>query len=307
MIKLKISIGLCVFAMLIGQAYGQSAPPSEPKKVDFPHTDIFLFDLDLTNSQQPLSQGKNATQRQGYDNQPYFTPDSQSFLFSRGDDYQTDVYEYALGTGEITQITDSPATEFSPTPSNNNQKIAFVSDRNGGIWLADRADANHPKWLLESIDNREPVGYFALNHDSKDLLYWSRYGYAMILANVQTGSYHYVSGNTPPATPHIIPNTNRFSFVHRQGNGQVWIKELDPNSKAIRPLIMVNGPNHNYAWAPDGSILMIQNDVLYRALPEQGQQWITLADLNALRIKQANRIAISPDGKKLAVVGQSAK
>jgi len=283
-----------------------AAQVEERPKLNFPHTDIFVFDLDLNSSGMALSEGKNATQRTGYDNQPYFTIDSTSFIYSRADDYQTDVYEYFLKTNKTKRLTDSPATEFSPTPSPSNKLIAFVSDRNGGIWFGDRKKLDKPKWVLEASDNREPVGYFAWNHETEDLLYWSRYGFSMALVNRKTGSYHFVAGNTPPSTPHIIPGTQKFSFVHRQTNGQVWIKELDPNTKAIRPLIMVNGTNMNYTWAPDGSILMVQNNKLNRWEGGSDSGWSIIADLQELGVSNANRLAVSPDGNHLAVVGIAA-
>lgn len=301
-----LRITLATLLLISGNAISEQTEEKEKPRIDFPHTDIFLFNLDLNNNENALSGGKNVTQRAGYDNQPRFTSDSTSFVYSRADDYQTDIYEYFLDTNQSKRLTHSAATEFSPTPSPDNALIAFVSDRNGGIWFADRKQLNKPKWLLEASDNREPVGYFAWNHETEDLLYWSRYGYSMALVNRKSGSYHFVAGNTPPSTPHIVPGTNKFSFVHRQTSGQVWIKELDPKTKAIRPLITVNGNNMNYAWTSDGSILMIQDNQLNRWKSGSENGWSVIADLAALGISSANRLAVSPDGKRLAVVGVAA-
>lgn len=278
----------------------------EKPKVSFPHTDIFLFELTQNEGRFEIKNPKNATNRKGYDNQPYFTKDSQSFLFSRADDYQTDVYEYFLTSGDIRAVTQSDATEFSPTPSPDNTKIAFVSDRNGGVWFGERETINTPRWTLKGSDNREPIGYFAWNHGTGDFFYWSRYGFSMALVNTNSDSYHFVSGNTPPSTPHIIPGTNNFSFVHRQMNEQVWIKSLDPTTKAIKPIVPVMGPNYNYTWSPDGQILMIQNAVLFQFQPGKSKQWEKVADLTTFNIANANRLAVSPNGKYLAVVGQGA-
>ena len=192
----------------------------ERPKATFPETEIFVFDLDLAADENVVSNGINATSREGYDNQPYFTKDSKSFLYSRGDDYQTDVYEYFLESGESKQITDSTATEFSPTPTPDNTGISFVSDRNASVWLAKRESPNEPQWLIESSNNREPIGYYAWNHVNGDLLYWSQYGFSVTLINAEKGTYHFVSGHAVPSTPQLIPGTNNFSFVHRQTNGQ---------------------------------------------------------------------------------------
>ena len=280
-------------------AFAQEVP--EKQKVDFPETEIFLFDLDLTDAENPLSGGKNVTNRAGYDNQPFFTKDSKTFLYSRSDDYQTDVYEYDLASGISTQITRSEATEFSPTPFPDNKSMSFVTNRSNSVWHGTRDDIDNPEWTLTASDNHEPIGYHAWNHKTGDILYWSQYGFNVTLVHESESNYHYVAGNAVPSTPHIIPGTDKFSFVHRQINGSVWIKELDPKTKAVRPLTPTKGSNANYGWTPDGSILMIEDDKLYRWQPEA--EWEEIADLADHGIKNANRLAISPNSKKIAVVG----
>lgn len=294
---LIITLAFCVSAI------ADDKKSSVRQKINLPHSDIFVFDLIKSEEVILLSNMRNITNRKGYDNQPYFTQNSDTLIYSRGDDYQTDVYEYSFSTQNSTQLTDSTATEFSPTPNLVNTKIAFVSDRNGGIWAAERDNLNQPEWLLEPHNNQEPVGYFAWDHSNDNLLYWSRYGFSIALTNVQTGDYSFISGNTPPSTPHIIPGTDNFSFVHRQTNGQVWIKALNPDNLAIRPLVPVTGSNHNYTWTPTGDILMIQQNMLYRITPDSDSSWVKVADLTDFSLSNTNRLAVSPNGKMVAVVG----
>lgn len=293
---------VCFFVIVNCNTFAHAERP----KVNFPHTDIFLFDLELFDDVAIISNGKNVTNRKGYDNQPYFTSKSESFVFSRGDDYQTDVYEYFVNSGEIKRVTRSDATEFSPTPNAANDSLLFVSDRNNNIWQANRNAPNDAQWFMQPSGNMEPVGYFAFNEKTNDLLYWSRYGSSVKLANQERRSFHFVAGNTPPATPHVIPKTDNFSFVHRQFNEQVWIKMLNPETRSITPLIMINGRNFNYTWAPDQSLFMIQEGVLFRAKPFESESWVKVAALKDFAIETANRLAISPNGKHIAIVGVAA-
>ncbi len=297
LLLITISLTLLLFNHSTG------ADEGDTPKVNYPEAEIFLFDLDLALPQNALTNGKNVTQRAGYDNQPYFTKDSASFVYSRGDDYQTDVYEYFLFPGETKQLTNSAATEFSPTPFPDNESISFVSNRNASIWYGKREEIDEPQWAQRSNDNREPIGYYAWNHDTGDILFWSQYGFSVTLVHESSDDYHFVSGHAVPSTPHVIPGTNKFSFVHRQTNGQVWIKEFDPATKAIRPLISTVGSNANYGWAPDGSLLMIERDVLYRWRQGTGNEWQPIAELSQHGVKGSNRLAISPDGTKIAIVG----
>ena len=126
----------------------------------------------------------------------------------------------------------------------------------------------------------------------------------MRLVHESKDLFHYVSGNAVPSSPHIIPGTENFSFLHRQGNGQVWIKELNPTTLAIRPITAVVGNNTHYTWAPDQSIFMLNGTKLHRW---KDKKWSEVADLAKHGIASGTRLAISPDGSKLAVVGVPAK
>ncbi|MDG1905029.1 MAG: hypothetical protein P8I38_05335 [Arenicella sp.] len=299
-----LTIAFSVF--LASTSYAEEESTKENREpANFPETEIFLFDIDLSLKESIVSNGVNASNREGYDNQPYFTKGSDSFVYSRDDGYQTDVYEYIVESGETKRLTNSEATEFSPTPFPDNKSIAFVTSRSNSIWYGSRKDIDSPKPAEALKQIQEPIGYFAWNHKTGDLLYWSQYGFSVTLANEDGETYHFVSGHAVPSTPHVIPGTDKFSFVHRQTNGGVLIKEFDPSTKSIRPLTSLVGSNANYTWTQDGSILLIEGDVLYRQFAPLSGSWIAVADLSEFGVRGANRIAISPNGKKLAVVGLS--
>lgn len=287
-------------AMLSLPAHAQETDEDAPPPA-FPETEIFLFDYDAGSSDDALSNGRNVTQRAGYDNQPYFTSGSATFLFSRDDGTQTDIWEYDIARGTHTQITRTPESEFSPTPSPDNRTITMVFERNNSIWQIDRSAPDAPEWVLETAGVTEPVGYFARNHDSGDLLYWSRYGFNVALTSTDKAAYHFISGHAVPSTPHVIPGSAEISFVHRQTNEEVWIKAFNPENRAIRPLTPLAGTNANYTWTPDGAILQIEDGKVHR-WREGGKGWEVIADLGEYGIASANRIAVSPDGKRIAVV-----
>ncbi|MFT5571636.1 MAG: Tol biopolymer transport system component [Cryomorphaceae bacterium] len=289
-----------ILACVSGVSYAEE---ENTAKVEPSETEIFLFDIDLSLKENVLSNGSNVTNWPAYDNQPSFTKGSNSFVFSRGNDGSTDVYEYFLDSGKTQQLSSSEATEYSPTPSPDNKTISFVSDRSASIWSGTREDLNNPKPAQSGNDNAEPIGYYAWNHKTGDILYWSQYGFSVSLVHQSTEGYHFISGHAIPSTPYVIPGTDNFSFVHRQTNGQDWIKEFDPQSKSVRPLTPIVGTNANYAWTPGGSILMIEKDQLYRWTQKPNEDWVKIADISKFAIKGAYRLAISPNSKKLAVVG----
>ncbi len=291
--------------MLSGAAHGQDADEEAPPPA-FPETEIFLFEYDAANEDDVLSGSQNVTQRVGYDNQPYFTADSATFLYSRDDGTQTDIWEYDIESGSHTQITRTPESEFSPTPSPDNQMISMVFERSNSIWHLERSSPDAPQPTLAPAGIIEPVGYFARNHESGEIFFWSRFGFSVALTQADGPGYHFITGHAVPSTPHLIPGSREFSFVHRQTNEQVWIKAFDPETRAIRPLTPLVGTNANYTWTPDGSILQIEGTGLYRWHAES-DGWEMISDLADHGMASAYRIAASPDGRRIAVVGLPAE
>ena len=305
-------------ALLSTPGFAQDAPdeaaPDEGAEEtsaasSFPQSDIFLFDLSMDDGALSISGGENVTNRSGYDNQPFFTPDSRAFLYSRSDKNQTDIYEYDIASRTARPITQTETSEFSPVPSPDNAKISFVTDgpgANQNIAVMTRATPPKTVNLLPGDSLREPIGYYSWNHATGDVLYWSRYGFNVTLTHAEKNVYHYVSGDAVPSTPYVIPGSNRFSFVHRQGNSDVVIKAFDPETKSVTPLTSLPGANANYGWTPDGAILIIEGGVLHRWTQDSGT-WDKVADLKDHGINSAARLSVSPDGTKLAIVGQAAK
>ena len=300
LLSFTLAIPLAFSATQVAAA--EETPKRE--KVEFPNSDIFLFDLIGDGGKLTLKNGKNVTALPGYENQPSFTKDSDSFLFSQSDDYQTDVFEYFLSSGETKQITKTPKNEFSPIASPDNMTISFVTETNRSVGHIKRSDPTKTYSTFQASGVEEPVGYYGWNHKSGYILFWSRYGFNVTLTHASKPVEHFVSGHAVPSTPGLIPGTGNFSFVHRQANGAVWIKELNPETRAVRPLVAINGSNSNYAWTPDGSILIIQNDMLYKWSPETKEGWVKMVDLSKHGIADASRIAVSPNNRKIAIVGK---
>lgn len=291
-----------VLFALSSAAYSQE--PAEPTVLALPECDIFVFDLVESDDAITISNPRNITSRPGYDNQPWFTPASESILYSaNGKPDRTDVFEYFLESGDTRQVTDSADQEYSPQISPDNRTLSFVTDgstANQSVWKMER-DAENSDWLLQNQGEREPVGYYSWNHETGFILYWSRYGYCLRLAHEDRGPARYISGNAPPSTPHIIPGSNKFSFLHRQGNQEVWIKELDPETLAVRPLVAMQGSNLNYAWTPAGKVVMADGTRLLYWSPDV-DGWQSACDLADFELQGVTRVAVSPNGKSIAIV-----
>src|SRR5690242_6504377 len=81
-----------------------------------PSTDIFLAPVRVQGGHPVIGATVNITNRPCYDNQPSFTPDSRSVLFtSVRADAQADIYRYEIAAKTTARITSTPESEYSAT------------------------------------------------------------------------------------------------------------------------------------------------------------------------------------------------
>ncbi|MFT5521445.1 MAG: hypothetical protein ACI9IA_002046 [Enterobacterales bacterium] len=297
---MKIKFTLTALIMFVVQ----SPLFAEEEQLTFaPDSEIHLFDLTLEDGKYTLKNGNNISNNKDYDSQPYFTPLGKTLLFSSSrDGKQTDVYEYTLKTQKTAQLTNTPHSEFSPKSVGDTGNVSFVSEGFNpyqSVWQLD-VKSGKQSWLLNS---KEPVGYYQLNEATGDVLFWSRFGWSVQYLNIKTNQNRFVSGNAIPSTPQQIPNSNRFSFVHRQSNGQVWIKAFDPIDFSITPIAPIYDSNYDYGWAPNGDILRFdENKLSIWPFGNKGYDWKIGQDMSKLFKGKIGRLAVSNDGKNIALV-----
>lgn len=291
-----------VLMMLVLQNSVQAEDDDTPPPA-IPDREIYIFDLKHEDGQYTLSNKVNISNNKGYDNQPYFMPNSQSVIFvSQREGKETDVFEYNIKTKKTKQLTATPHAEYSPKPVGDGEKISFVSEGFNpyqSVWQLD-LKSGEQTWLLNS---KEPVGYYQHNASNGDVLFWSRYGWSVQYLNIQKNHNQFVSGDALPSSPQQIPGSDHFSFVHRQTNGQMWIKAFDPSVFSITHIAPLPDDNFEYGWAPNGDVLRFKdNQIFIWSTVNTDYRWKPGSDLSKMFKGELGRLAVSHDGKKIAVV-----
>ncbi len=281
-----------LFALIfIGQAgFAQAIPDSE----------IHLFSIDKKDGKYAFTNGKNITNTKGYDNQPSFSLDSRSIFFtSSRRDNNFDIYEYNLSNGKVSAITASESGEYTGKELDKNT-ITFVREGKDQLMTVIKYD-RRTKQETSAFTIKEPVAYYAFNK-AGDALVWVRYASMMNFVNTKKNINRYVANYAQPSVPHLIPNTNRFSFMQRQPDDSLWIKEFNPENEAVRPIIRSKDEKKDYTWMPDGGLLLGSGSKLHRFDEKIDKTWQEVADLSVFGIKDITRMSVSPDGKYLALV-----
>jgi steroid delta-isomerase-like uncharacterized protein len=306
-------IAFAVIAMAHAVALqAQQSPAAQQAAAPQPGTDIWLARLSTTGIEQPI----NVTNHPGYDNQPSFTPDGKGFLFTRSEptspqasagQAQTDIYfyDFTARSSEATRITNTPESEYSATVTPDGQGISVIRVEPGAatapgaqgiqrLWRFTR-DGQNPTVILKNV---QPVGYHAWGPDGQLALFVLGTPNTLQVADSRTGRSRIVTQRIGRSI-HRIPGRDTISVLHVEGDVRT-IKELDVKTRMLKPIVRaLQTTEGDYAWTPDGAILMSDGKQLMKW---SGGEWSPFANLEAMGIRGASRMAVSPDGRWLAIV-----
>ena len=272
------------------QVAAQTTPPS---------TDIYLVDLDHEEVNISLEGPINITNRDGYDNQPFFSPDGRFLLFTSFRDGQTDIYQFSLSSGSIERLTKTPESEYSPTVTPDAAGISVIrveADGTQRLWLFDR-DGSNPALLFEDVS---PVGYHAWIDDEQIAMFILGDPPTLHIGALALGSAT-VAVTSIGRSLHRIPGSKSISFVHKQSESNWLIRQLDASSGVIEDISPTLSGREDYAWTPEGDIVMANEAILYRWEKEE-EEWKAIYDFKPHDIVTITRLAVSPNGDKLAFV-----
>jgi hypothetical protein len=283
-------------------ACGSDSSDYTPTAASSPSTDIFLGDLTLDGDRLEVGGLVNVTDRDGYDNQPYFTPDGAALLYaSARDTLQTDIYRYDLARGATTQVTNTTASEYSPTVMPGGTQFSTIREERSRqqLWRygMDGSDAGG---LLDAV---QPVGYHAWGDETTVAMFVlgdSLKPNTLQVADLESGEVSIAAENIGRSL-HRIPGRHAISFVHKVSENEWLIKAIDLDAGSISTIAATIAGREDYVWLPDGSILMGDDATLHRWSREG---WEMVADLSEFGVRGITRLAVTSGGDRIAVVGQ---
>ncbi|ELR70260.1 hypothetical protein C900_03945 [Fulvivirga imtechensis AK7] len=264
-----------------------------------PDTEIYVFDLRKRDGSITLENPYNVTyQNPGYDNQPHFLPDGSMYYVST-DNGQTDIAQVEFPEGSWAWLTRTTiGSEYSPTPIPGSQDFSYIRlDTNGMQRLYRHSyESQKPEVLLEDVK----VGYHCWLDDNTLA--------AFVLGEPPSLQLCYVkSQNCTPKRKNIgrslhkIPDSKAISFIHKDSTP--WqIMSYDLSIGTFSPIINTLPESEDMCWGPDGTIFMGSGSVLYKYHPGKDKDWVAVSDLSEFDLSGITRLAVSPDGGRIAIV-----
>jgi hypothetical protein len=246
---------------------------------------------------------QNVTARAGYDNQPSFLPGGAGILYTSIRAGQADTYRYDIASRTKTQLTRTAESEYSPTTMPGGTTFSAVrveADSTQRLWVFGFSGGS-PRVILEDV---QPVGYHAWANEYTVALFVLGSPPTLQFADLRTGHSQVVAHDIGRSI-HKVPDRQAVSFLQRDSTSQGWISLIDLETFEISHLIQPVGDNEFYAWAPDGTILMGNGSKIF-AWKDGAGAWAQVADFGDRGISNITRIAVSPDGRRAAIVAADA-
>ncbi|MEO1021693.1 MAG: hypothetical protein AAFW89_04055 [Bacteroidota bacterium] len=263
-----------------------------------PGTEIYVFDFVKTDSGYVLLNPVNISDNPGYDNQPSFSEDNSGVYFTSTRNGQTDLRWYELETGTTQWLTDTPeGSEYSPTPipglpyvsaiflhQNGKQTLQKYPTRGGSAsLLIDEVVVGYHNWI-----DANTLFSFVL----PDSIHPSTFQMHTIDPKSRV-----ILGENPGRSFHKVPGDASISYINKANNP--WtIESFNPENNHVQVLAEVINKSEDFCWTPQGELLTGDGSVLklYR-----DRTWQNLADVSAFNLTNITRLAVSQNGRKIAL------
>jgi hypothetical protein len=264
-------------------------------------SDIFLAEVSGRGA-GPLRLGApvNLTLRPGYDNQPHFTPDGGSILYTSIRETQADVYRLELSSRTQFRLTQTRESEYSATPVRGGgfSVIRVESDSTQRLWHVSD-DGQQTRLLLPEV---APVGYHAWGEGDRVAVFVLGSPPTLHWIDMRSGERE-VMAEDIGRTIQRVPGRDAISFVQRL-DARSFIVELDMHTRRLRKLTETVPGGDYHAWLPDGTLLMSSGSRILHHDLRTGSRWREVADLGPQGLR-VTRLAVSPTGDRVAFVGEA--
>jgi dipeptidyl aminopeptidase/acylaminoacyl peptidase len=300
--------GVVAAALLfsIGPPLAAQTPQPSPSPTPAPAaaplaTDIFLLDLGTRGGALTLGKPVRMTDRAGYDNQPFFAPDGRSIYFTAIDGGQSDIQRYDLASRALTPVTRTAESEYSPTPTPEGGISVIRVEANETQRLWRFREGREPELLLPDV---KPVGYHAWYDADTLVLFVLGDPPTLRVVERRTGRAETVAGDVGRCI-RPVPGRQTISFVEKVSPSEWWLTEVAFPGHATKRLARMPQGVEDYAWLADGRVLAGQGNRLLE-LPAGGTTWRQVASYDDPALQNITRLAVSPQGSRLALVSDEA-
>ncbi len=267
------------------------------------NTEVYVFEIAPAYEGLEFMNVRNISNNEGYDNQPSFIS-NETLVFAGNNEGQTDISEYNLNSKIQKWInTKTEGGEYSPQKFPTNDDLAAVRLDKDGLQRLYRYNSKtgNSSEIIKDLQ----VAYFTFYNDKK-MLATVLDGEKMdlVLIDLDTKTADTIFRNAGRSLQKVPKTTSMsYSLVNEEGNLDLYM--LDMNTYESFFICELPIGLQDYVWINDTQILVGSGNKLYMYDTLGDTEWNRVASLEEYGIKNISRMAVSPDGKKIAIVGEN--
>jgi len=244
---------------------------------------------------------QNISNDDGYDSQPSF-PNNNQVLFAGNNNAQTDIAMYNISekTKKWYNLT-TEGSEYSPQliPNDNGNVSAVRLDPDGLQRLYSyEIGSSNSKVLIDELQ----IAYYAFKNETTIIAsVLSGDKLDLVISDLLTKKTDTILINSGRAIKNI-PNSKSISYtiLNEEKNQDLYLME----DESLESFFVCQLPIgiQDYIWLSSSQILIGSGNKLYVYDTFLNSEWKQMADLSEFNINEITRLAVSPDGTKLALV-----
>ena len=274
-------------------------------------SDLFIFSLDRpAKGEYHLHTPRYFGQfnKGGYTNQPSFTHEGDVLLSVRkAGESQNDIYSLSLKSMKFRQLTQTSASEYSPRIHPYEEHLTFLRQDGASPMDQQVCKVHLRTGAFDCVTGiLRDVGYYTWLSDHT-------LGLFRIEGDVHKLSYYDVNEEKSRRITSSVGRTlvsdkdGWLIYVHKFTEDYWYIKKYNPANSEITIVTQTVSKSEDFALAADGTYFMAKDHLLYSFHPDLGKEWKQVADLSVYGIRFITRLAVSNDGKRLAVIAEKKK
>lgn len=268
------------------------------------NSEVYLATINFNPTGMEVEALVNISNDSNYDNQPSFL-NQDTVLFAGNNQGQTDIFSYSIPTDSKEKLAGSlGGGEYSPTAVPNTSQIAAVRLDTTGLQrlYSYSPKTNSSKLLIDDLK----VAYFTFyNPNTLVGCYIDEQENGLnLFVFKQDENKSYTLLKNVGRSFHKVPGQDMVSYtaINQEGNHDIYLLDMQTYESFFVTQLPIG--IQDYAWLDDSRIILGSNSSLYIYDTFGREGWEKMADLQSRNINNITRLAVSPNGKLLAIAAQ---
>ncbi len=297
MTRFKVfSVTCFLFFCLTGHIYSQAG------------YDLYLFSLHQSADGHNHIYGPkflSGFNKGGFTYQPSFTPEGDILVSVRKNgENQNDIWQLSIAQKKTKRLTNTKSSEFFPQMMDDGLFLTYIKKEQQETLDQQVFRVELKSQRIQSMTKDiHDVGNFAWLSSHELGLYRMDNS----LTYLETNDNKSKRITTSVSKSISKDKSGRLLYVHKFDQDYYYLKKYFPTSSLIDVISVTPGKAEDFTLAPDGTIFMSKDHMLYSMNPSFQNTWNEVADLSLYDIRFITGLCVSDDGLQLALVATKDK